>query len=91
MRRFPYSDPGWSVPKNGYHSDAFGHARLRESVTGGQVVQARNNGVRIVVGLIIFGSTWLIYESLLVALFGTSQFSPGSFAGVGGLVYIVGD
>ena len=64
---------------------------MQESVAGGQVVQARNNAIRIIVGLIIFGSTWLIYESLLVALFGTSQFSPGSFAGVGGLFYIVGN
>ena len=90
VRRFPYSDSGWSVSENGYHSDAFLHARPQESVAGGQVVQARNNAIRIVVGLMIFGSAWLIYESLLVALFGTSQFSPGSFAGVGGLIYIMG-
>ena len=62
---------------------------MQESVVGGQVAQARNNSFRIVIGLVIFGSAWLIYESVLVALFGTSDFSPGSFAGVGGLFYIV--
>lgn len=61
---------------------------MQESVVGGQVVQARSNIFRIVVGLMIFGSAWLIYESLIVALFGTSDFSPGSYAGVGGLFYV---
>lgn len=61
---------------------------MQESLVGGRVAQARDNSFRIIVGLIIFGSAWLIYESLLVAFFGTSDFSPGSFAGVGGLFYV---
>ena len=63
---------------------------MQESVAGGQVVQARNKIFRVAVGFLVFGGAWVIYETLLVSLFGTSSFTPGSFSGVGGLVYFDG-
>ena len=57
---------------------------MQESVTGGRVVEARNNLFRSLVGLVFFGFTWVIYESLTVGLFGAHQFTAGSFVGLTG-------
>ena len=57
---------------------------MQESVTGGRVVEARNNLFRTLVGLIIFGFSWAIYESFTISLFGTGQFTAGSFVGLTG-------
>ena len=57
---------------------------MHESVSGGRVVEARSNLFRTLVGLIIFGFTWVIYESFTVGLFGVQQFTAGSFVGLTG-------
>ena len=57
---------------------------MQESVSGGRVVEARNNLFRTLVGLMIFGFTWVIYESFTVGLFGVKQFTAGSFVGLTG-------
>ena len=57
---------------------------MQESVTGGRVVEARNNLFRTLVGLMFFGGAWLIYEVLTVGLFGAYQFTAGSFVGLTG-------
>ena len=56
----------------------------QESVSGGRVVETRNDMIRLLVGLIVFGSTWLIYESFTIGLFGTQSFTAGSFVGLTG-------
>ena len=48
------------------------------------MVEARNNLFRTLIGLIIFGFTWVIYESLTIGLFGVQQFTAGSFVGLTG-------
>lgn len=57
---------------------------MQESVTGGRVVEAKNNVVRTLVGLIFFGSSWIIYEALIIGLYGVQQFTAGSFVGLTG-------
>ena len=57
---------------------------MQESVSGGRVVEARNNLLRTLVGMIFFGFAWVIYESLSVGLFGGYQFTAGSFVGLTG-------
>ena len=57
---------------------------MQESVSGGRVVEARNNLFRTLVGMVFFGFTWVIYESLTVGLFGAHQFTAGSFVGLTG-------
>ena len=57
---------------------------MQESVSGGRVVEARNNLFRTLVGLMFFGFSWIIYESITVGLFGVKQFTAGSFVGLTG-------
>ena len=57
---------------------------MQESVSGGRVVEARNNLFRTLVGLMFFGFSWVIYEAVTVGLFGVPQFTAGSFVGLTG-------
>ena len=57
---------------------------MQESVSGGRVVEARNNLFRTLMGMIFFGFAWVIYEALTVGLFGAYQFTAGSFVGLTG-------
>ena len=58
---------------------------MQESVTAGNPGQARNNMMRALVGLIIFGTVWVIYESVMVSFFGVQEFTAGSFVGLAGV------
>ena len=57
---------------------------MQESISGGRVVEARNNLFRSLIGLAFFGSSWIIYESVTIGLFGVQHFTAGSFVGLTG-------
>ena len=59
---------------------------MQETASGGNVTGARNNAIRAIMGMVIFGSAWIIYEALTVSFFGTSSFTAGSFTGIGGTI-----
>ena len=48
------------------------------------MAEANNNLFRTLVGLIIFGFSCVICESLAIGLFGVQQFTAGSFVGLAG-------
>lgn len=43
-----------------------------------------NNLFRTLIGLVFFGFSWVIYESLTIGLFGVQQFTARSFVGLTG-------
>lgn len=60
-----------------------GFVYMQESASGGDVSQVRNLIVRSLAGFVFAGMAWVVWQGILVTLFGTSEFTYSSFLGFG--------